>query len=143
MKYYEKSLDNIVKTLGRLVKVDQATKNKDKLFFARVMVEVRMNQSFYETIQFVNERDEVVEQKVEYEWLLISCSLCKRVGHEERQCMKKVGATKKKWVPKVLLLVEPREKVVDDPKDGFVQAAKFSKPQITQLRPIITISSIR
>lgn len=68
MKYRgEKCLIKIVKTLGQLVKVDQATKNRDKLLFARVMVEVNMTQSFLELIQLMNQRGEIVKQPVKYE----------------------------------------------------------------------------
>lgn len=51
--------------------MDQATRDKEKLMFARVMVEVELKQDLLEEIVFCNEHGIKVKQKVECEWRLI------------------------------------------------------------------------
>lgn len=53
--------------VGRPIKIDQATKNKDRLNYARVMVEITLNQSLPNQFQFLNEHNQPVEQDLEYE----------------------------------------------------------------------------
>ncbi|XP_057251794.1 uncharacterized protein LOC125498534 [Beta vulgaris subsp. vulgaris] len=90
--------------------MDQATKEKEKLSFARVMVEVGINDELPDSIAFCNEHGNRMEQKVEYEWRPIQCTQCKGFGHELEACRNKGG--KKIWVKK--------GEVVKD-KDGFQQ----------------------
>lgn len=86
-----------------------------------------------------------IKQPAEYDWLPITCTLCKGLGHDKQQCMKKFAATKKIWVPKQPIKAKPREEfpVAVDQEDGFVQAAKFSKTQSIQLKPIITVNRVQ
>lgn len=67
-KYWgEKSLFKIAGSVGNVVKMDQAAKNKDKLAFARVMVEVGINQELPDEVTFCIEHGNVVKQKIKYE----------------------------------------------------------------------------
>ena len=145
VKYWgEKSLGKIVSQLGSLIKVDQATKNRDKLMFARVMIEVQIDQEFPNVIHFRNEIGIMVSQQVNYDWLPITCSVCKGMGHTHDHCSKKqTGNARKIWVKKA---TQPVTAPVPPPVplgDGFVQATKFSKTISRQLKPVVTANSFQ
>ncbi|XP_062100689.1 uncharacterized protein LOC133806613 [Humulus lupulus] len=48
------------------------------------------------SIAFINERDQLVEQSVEYEWLLSKCAACSHLGHVVANCNKENGVIWKK-----------------------------------------------
>ncbi|KAJ8437737.1 hypothetical protein Cgig2_009452 [Carnegiea gigantea] len=48
-----------------------------------------LQDSFPEYIDFVNEHDMVVRQKVEYEWKPSKCKFCRMYGHSDAECRKK------------------------------------------------------
>lgn len=56
LKYWgEKSLHKIVAQLGDAIKRDEATRNKDKIQYARVLVEVKIDdQQFPDVVQLCN-----------------------------------------------------------------------------------------
>ncbi|XP_048503040.1 uncharacterized protein LOC125498800 [Beta vulgaris subsp. vulgaris] len=86
-KYWsEKCLEKFALQIGRLVKVDQATLKREKLQFARIMVEVKINQHFPDQISFINEKGIEVVIEVTYEWKPNSCSNCKKIGHGNDEC---------------------------------------------------------
>ena len=66
-KYYwgEKSLFKLAGIVGKVVKIDQAMKEKEKLNFARIMAEVGINDILPDSIVFCNEHGNRVEQKIE------------------------------------------------------------------------------
>ncbi|XP_062118721.1 uncharacterized protein LOC133832388 [Humulus lupulus] len=88
LKYWGRSLYKIVRQIGKPIREDTATKNRDRLQFARVMVEVNVSQAFPSTISFVNEKTEVIRLDVVYEWKPTCCSVCKGMGHEDTNCRK-------------------------------------------------------
>ena len=93
VKYWgEKRLFKIVGQVGKAIRVDQATKNRDKLMFAKVLVEANIGQLCPKQIQFVNEKGHIVDQLLEYDWLPILCSHCRGFGHESAHCSKIVKA---------------------------------------------------
>ncbi|XP_062103200.1 uncharacterized protein LOC133814224 [Humulus lupulus] len=99
LKYWgEKTLFKIVSQLGKPLKVDSITKQKDKLNFARVMIEVSISQSFPSIISFINEQNRHMDVIVNYEWKPTICLQCKGVGHETSMCKKKLDS--KVWLPK-------------------------------------------
>lgn len=109
LKYWgEKSLFKIAGLVGPVAQMDKATKSKDRLQFARVLVEVKLQQILPDVIFFCNEHGCVVEQKVEYEWRPTNCKKCEGIGHGEDECRK--GGVTKKWVPKKTVRVD---------EDGF------------------------
>lgn len=74
-KYWgEKSLFKIVQQIGTPIKRDQATANRDKIQFARVLVEVPMD-------TFLDEHGDLVKVSVHYEWRPTICTSCQMVGH--------------------------------------------------------------
>ncbi|XP_074306326.1 uncharacterized protein LOC141641568 [Silene latifolia] len=65
-----------------------------KLFgFARIMVEVEIGQQFPNVIKFLDENGKTQTLKVRYDWLPLSCTTCKGMGHLAEQCRK--GTEKK------------------------------------------------
>lgn len=54
--------------LGRFIRIDNATKNKDRMHSARVLVELDVNKGFHYMISFTNEDDELISIKVQYDW---------------------------------------------------------------------------
>ncbi|XP_021863901.1 uncharacterized protein [Spinacia oleracea] len=66
MYWGEKSLYKIAGMVGNPVKMDQATKRREKLQYARVLVEVCLSQELPETVEYENVDGEMVSQKVVY-----------------------------------------------------------------------------
>lgn len=61
----------LLKLLGKVGKPlnpDQATTNRDRIAYARVLVEMDINKVFPKNIQFKNEKGVVVSQELEFEW---------------------------------------------------------------------------
>ncbi|XP_021836358.2 uncharacterized protein [Spinacia oleracea] len=148
VKYWgDRSLSKIVSPVGTMMKVDQATKNKDKLMFARVMIEVKVDQDFPSVIHFQNEKGAKVDQKVNYDWIPLTCAHCGGMGHDKLNCTRnKNGHTKKMWVRKQVQPSQPVEQVatrVVQNSTSFTQATKFSKVVGQQLRPVITTNSFQ
>lgn len=97
MKYWEKgALTKIVGLVGNPVKANSATTMKQRLMYARVMVEVKMNHPLPNTVLFENEVECVVEKKEEYEWKPIFCMHCQIFGHEFQNCRKAVQVAEEK-----------------------------------------------
>ncbi|CAO2821005.1 unnamed protein product [Amaranthus hypochondriacus] len=83
--------------LGRVIRVDNVTKNKDQMLFARVLVELSLDGEFYDSVSFTNEDDELVTVMIEYDWKPSKWSKCNQMGDVEDAC--RVGRIQK-WVPK-------------------------------------------
>ncbi|KAL2896887.1 Phenylalanine--tRNA ligase alpha subunit [Bienertia sinuspersici] len=89
-KYWgQKCLERIIQPVGNLLKVDTMTANGDKLQYARCMIEVKMDQMFPEQVKFKNEKNEIINVGIKYEWKPETCKKCKKLGHNEEQCYAK------------------------------------------------------
>ncbi|XP_074300867.1 uncharacterized protein LOC141632200 [Silene latifolia] len=99
LKFWGKSLPKIASLVGSFVKCDDATEQKTRLGFGRVMVELKLGQAFPNVIKFLDEKQQVMEVKVVYEWKPCVCTKCKRIGHEKenlpasKKSEKQVGQT--------------------------------------------------
>ena len=71
------------------LKTDKYTKEKLMLKYARLLVEIPLEGNFPEFIEFANEKNVLIRQKVIYEWLPTKCSYCKMYGHTHEICRKK------------------------------------------------------
>lgn len=91
-------MKKLISPIGKFLKTDQATKKRDKLMYARVMVEVKIDQDFPNQLSFTNEKGIDVVFGVNYEWKPELCAHCKRLGHTTNECRKEVG---KQWRPKL------------------------------------------
>ena len=99
-KYWsERSLMKLASPIGKFVRVDQATAKREKLQYARVLVEVKVDQVFPDQITFINEKGVEVVMGIHYEWKPVVCSRCRKIGHLTEEC--RVDRTKKVWKPKV------------------------------------------
>ncbi|XP_019225380.1 PREDICTED: uncharacterized protein LOC109206958 [Nicotiana attenuata] len=84
IKYWGKSaLTKIAVMVGKPLKADSATSQKERLTFARILVEVSINQQYPSTIMFENEYGKIIEQRVMYEWKPVNCPTCNKFGHDQ------------------------------------------------------------
>ena len=77
---------DIVGYLGTVLKVDYATITKSRKLYARVFVNMNIAAGFSDELYFSNERDELITQPIQYEWVLVSCSKCLQFGHSPTNC---------------------------------------------------------
>ena len=77
--------------------VDKFTKERSMIRYARILVEMEIIDNPPSVIYFVNEKGQVQEQHVEYDWLPTKCNNCKGYGHSMADCKK---AVTNKWVKK-------------------------------------------
>ncbi|KAL2897466.1 hypothetical protein RDABS01_039249 [Bienertia sinuspersici] len=110
----ELTLLKLVGIVEESIKLVAAMKNKDKLSFARILVERKVEDKMPNNIQFVNEKWILMEHQVEYEWKPILCTQCHRFGHEASVCRKGV---QKNWIPKM-----NDKKSMEANEDGFLEA---------------------
>lgn len=61
--------------------------------YARVLVEVSLNQALVDEVIFEDEHEMDISQPIIYEWKPIKCTLCKLLGHEDSQCRRKKTTT--------------------------------------------------
>ncbi|XP_009629264.2 uncharacterized protein [Nicotiana tomentosiformis] len=89
VKYWGKNaLTKITSLIGTPLKADKAMNNRDKMTYARVLVEIPLNQEYPTSVMFENEYGRIVEQNVEYEWKPVLCAKCKNFGHDIMNCRK-------------------------------------------------------
>ncbi|XP_062103589.1 uncharacterized protein LOC133814674 [Humulus lupulus] len=81
-----KSLSALVSTIGKPMMMDKVTKEKSMVKFARVLVDVEITDRLPHSISFINERGQLMEQAIEFEWLPTQCSCCKGLGHTASSC---------------------------------------------------------
>ncbi|KAK9756226.1 hypothetical protein RND81_01G082400 [Saponaria officinalis] len=119
-------LSKISSKLGTPLYADRVTSTKERLGFARVMVEVDVSKPLLHHVILNTPFSGGVIQPVEYEWIPYYCHTCKKLRHESSRCK----LNKNKAVPQVYRPVanavpipahsekEPAEKVavpVDQP----------------------------
>ncbi|XP_074293062.1 uncharacterized protein LOC141619967 [Silene latifolia] len=95
-------LEKISSLIGTYMRSDGATKNKTRIGYARVMIEVEVGQKFPDKLYFKDEKGHDVSVLVEYERKPVTCSVCNGIGHEHGMCKKKSvpkPATKPTVVP--------------------------------------------
>lgn len=63
------------------VKCDQNTRDMKSMTYARVIVEVKLDQKFPKVISFQDEMGKVHHCKVEYDWLSMTCQACQAIEH--------------------------------------------------------------
>ncbi|XP_074305749.1 uncharacterized protein LOC141640971 [Silene latifolia] len=100
LRFWGKWLPTIAGLAGKYVKSDQATNDKTRLGFARVMIELNVGQKCPKQVKFMDEAGAVVSIKNKYEWRPDICLKCKGIGHTGDQCRKTDLTVKKKYVTK-------------------------------------------
>ncbi|XP_062104336.1 uncharacterized protein LOC133815521 [Humulus lupulus] len=76
-----KCLSALMSTIGVPILVDKVTKDRSMMQFARVLVEIELSEDLPKSVQFLNEKGQLVEQFLEFEWLPTQCRGCKVYGH--------------------------------------------------------------
>ncbi|KAL9227796.1 hypothetical protein vseg_003447 [Gypsophila vaccaria] len=105
LKFWGKSLPKIIGLIGTYIKSDSATEEKSKIGFARVMVELRIDQKLPDTVSFKDEQGLMVTVEVEYEWKPVTCANFQGMGHLKEECRRLVPkksqkpAVKQDWRP--------------------------------------------
>ncbi|KAJ8426888.1 hypothetical protein Cgig2_002736 [Carnegiea gigantea] len=120
----EDSLSKLGSLLGIPIKTDKFTRDKTILKYARLLIEMKLQDSFLEYIDFVNEHDMVVRQKVEYEWKPSKCNFCRMYGHSDAECRKK-PIPRTEWRP--VTRTPPGPSAPTQPStdaDGFTQVRR-------------------
>ncbi|XP_074304499.1 uncharacterized protein LOC141639227 [Silene latifolia] len=80
------ALSKIASKIGTPLYADPVTTNKERLSFARVMVEVDLSGPLPDNVVINSPFTGQIIQDVEYEWLPYYCTHCKKLGHEKRFC---------------------------------------------------------
>ncbi|XP_074315117.1 uncharacterized protein LOC141651297 [Silene latifolia] len=80
-----KALSKIASKIGTPLYADPVTTHKERLSFARIMIEVDVSQKLPDDILLHTPFGQVL-QRVVYEWLPYYCSHCKKLGHEVQKC---------------------------------------------------------
>ncbi|XP_062085224.1 uncharacterized protein LOC133791315 [Humulus lupulus] len=118
----------IVGSIGKYVKQDRATLAREKLQYARVLIEVSFTKELPNQIKFEDENGEYVYVEVHYEWKPDVCMHCRGIGHRQELCKKKgpQGASSKIW----------QEKKKEDLNSDLRQSGKLVIPDKGD--PVIT-----
>lgn len=86
-KYWSmKGLSKIGRLVGRPLMVNRNTEERSGLNFARILVEVELGAQLPEVVHIKNEKGQLIEQTVQYDWKSILCKYCKKYGHSEEVC---------------------------------------------------------
>ncbi|XP_074316942.1 uncharacterized protein LOC141653160 [Silene latifolia] len=96
LRFWGKCLPVIAGLVGKFHKADQATIDKTRLGFARVMVELTVGKKFPNKVRILDEEGKVITLNVEYEWKPYLCGKCNGIGHESTSCRKEITPIGKK-----------------------------------------------
>lgn len=78
-------ISKLVSAIGNPLMADQATIQKSRLEYARILVQLHEPENLKETITYGTPDGEQL-QIVEYEWNPTPCSKCNRWGHHAKEC---------------------------------------------------------
>lgn len=93
LKYWGQStLIKLATILQKPIKTDRAMTMKDLLHYARILIEVSIEDDIPETIGFKNEWGGIQHYEVKHEWKLVKCLKCSMYGHNSEDCKKGAGA---------------------------------------------------
>ncbi|XP_062116247.1 uncharacterized protein LOC133830306 [Humulus lupulus] len=81
-----KCLSALVSTIGKPIMIDKVTKDRSMIKFARILVDMEISDTLPKFINYINERGQVMDQLIDYEWLPTKCSNCKKLGHTASSC---------------------------------------------------------
>ncbi|XP_062089518.1 uncharacterized protein LOC133796053 [Humulus lupulus] len=79
-------LSALVSTIGKPIMIDKITKDRSMIKFARILVDMEISDSLLKFISYINERGQVMDQMIEYEWMPTKCPQCKKLGHTVSTC---------------------------------------------------------
>ncbi|XP_062118682.1 uncharacterized protein LOC133832339 [Humulus lupulus] len=91
----------LVSTIGTPIVVDKVTKARTMIKFARILVDMEIAEHIPMHIHYLNERGQILEQAIEYEWLPTKCTNCKKLGHTTAVCKHSPTVIKKNSEPSI------------------------------------------
>lgn len=103
LKYWNSNcLYKLAGLVGNPIKLDRVTSHKERLNFARILVQVKVNHQLPDWIYFEDEAGVQRAQKVDYEWKPpLFCDSSEHLGHRFTDyCRTREFAGKKVWVVK-------------------------------------------
>ncbi|XVF46959.1 hypothetical protein PTKIN_Ptkin03bG0070300 [Pterospermum kingtungense] len=119
--------------------MDMFTAHQLRLAYARVCIEIDVQQVIPREIEVVMRSGKVVKVQVTVPWMPLKCSKCKIFGHADRNCARKeVHAVSKKWVPKVN---GDNKNVVDQVTKGVTLEAGSIVDSIVAGKMVVTSGS--
>ncbi|XP_062118450.1 uncharacterized protein LOC133832078 [Humulus lupulus] len=123
-----KCLSALVSTIGKPIMIDKITKDRSMIKFARILVDMEISDSLPKFISYINERGQVMDKLIDYEWLPTKCSQCKKLGHTASSCKFVEGMVwRKKEVP-----IAPADGCFTHEESGsHLKQAQESSPQIS------------
>ncbi|KAL9233004.1 hypothetical protein vseg_008050 [Gypsophila vaccaria] len=87
-----KALSKLASQIGKPICADDHTTNKTRVAFARVQIEVDVSSQLPRAITFKSPFGDTLTQRVDYEWVPYYCSVCKKLGHQDKVCKKRKPA---------------------------------------------------
>uniref|UniRef100_A0A803PBZ5 DUF4283 domain-containing protein n=1 Tax=Cannabis sativa TaxID=3483 RepID=A0A803PBZ5_CANSA len=98
LQYWSRNnLSAMVSIIGKPIMIDKVTKDGSIVLFARVLVDMEISDNPPKMISYINERNQLMDQSVEYDWLPTKCTACDLLGHTVANCSKDKGLV---WVGK-------------------------------------------
>ena len=94
-------LSRIASLIGKPLFTDMMTAHRSILTYARVCVEISIDDELPEKVFLQEPNGIMFEQVVEYEWVPSFCKHCNVFGHLEAKCNNKKPSVKQVWRPKV------------------------------------------
>jgi len=135
IKYWGlESLSKLRSMIGIPIKIDKYTRDKSFLKYARLLIEIQLEDNFPEYIEFVNEQNVVVRQRLKYEWKPTKCDFCKMFGHT-RDDYRKKPQSRTEWRP--VIRHEPQELASPNlhiDEEGFITIRKKAQQQLLEAR---------
>ncbi|XP_062085930.1 uncharacterized protein LOC133792036 [Humulus lupulus] len=110
-----KCLSALVSTVGKPIMVDQYTRDRSRIQFARILVEMDITDAPPRMIQFLNENGQLVEQGIDYEWLPVKCKTCLGYGHIMADCRKGEVEKKVRNIERKAPMTKPEERSQNPP----------------------------
>ncbi|XP_020253839.1 uncharacterized protein LOC109830893 [Asparagus officinalis] len=99
----EKGISKIASLIGRPIATDKLTANRQRLAYARVLVEVKLPTSLPDQIVINSPNGRKFNQKIVYELKPRWCEHYKQVGHDLLKCKKKPMV--QRWMPTLVQTV--------------------------------------
>ncbi|XP_062114599.1 uncharacterized protein LOC133825707 [Humulus lupulus] len=137
LQYWGKnSLSALVSTIGKPIMVDKVTQSRAMVKYPPVLVDMEISDHPPKSIAYINERGQLVEQMVEYEWLPSKSAACAQLGHIVANCNKGKGVV---WMKKTSVEKGGNsEQEVNGPEIDKQQVSGFAIPENRE--PIITVT---
>ncbi|XP_060177930.1 uncharacterized protein LOC132607872 [Lycium barbarum] len=118
-KYWNaKGLSKIGSLVGKPLMVDKNTEKKLGLNFAKLLVEVKIGSKLPDVIYFKNERGNIIEQQVTYDWKPYVCTICQNYGHSAEECRRNKAKIPQEKPTPVIPEEKSNEEVVTEQLDG-------------------------